>query len=128
MKYSKQRELIFNTVLWSNDHPTAEMVYNVVRKEIPNISLGTVYRNLNQLVEHNMLKKVFMPGESDRFDKTLEHHNHVYCEQCHQVFDIPVSNLAKINQAIEHEIGFRILSHDIIFKGVCKDCAKREYN
>ena len=122
MKYSRQRELVLNSVLWSNEHPTAEMIYENVRKEIPNISLGTVYRNLNQLVKHGMIRKVLLPGESDRFDKTLEHHNHVYCKKCHQLFDISSFNVEKINQTIERETGFQLLSHDIIFQGICKQC------
>ena len=122
MKYSRQRNLVLNTVLWSNEHPTAEVIYEVCRKEIPNISLGTVYRNLNQLVEFGMIKKINMPDESDRFDKTLEKHNHMYCEKCKQLFDIPLANLEKINQVIEKEMGFQILSHDVVFKGICKNC------
>ena len=122
MKYSKQREAVLNAVLWSNGHPNAETVYENVRKEIPHISLGTVYRNLNLLVEKGMIKKIYMPSQSDRFDKELEHHDHIYCEGCHQLFDISTSNLNEINQIVEKETGFQILSHDIVFQGLCKNC------
>lgn len=122
MKYSKQREAVLNAVLWSTEHPTAEMVYETVKKEIPNISLGTVYRNLNQLVEKGMIKLVVLPNEGNRFDKTLEHHDHVYCQSCKNLFDIPSSNLMQINHAIEKETGFQILSQNIIFEGICKNC------
>mgnify|MGYP002539733036 CR=1 FL=1 len=126
MKYSKQREAVLNTVLWSNEHPNAEMVYEKVRKEIPNISLGTVYRNLNKLAELGTIKKIYMPTQSDRFDKTLEHHDHMYCEKCHQLFDISMSNLNEINQIVEDNTGFQILSHDIVFQGICRNCRQNK--
>lgn len=126
MRYSKQREAVLNAVLWSLDHPTAEMIYEKVKKEIPNISLGTVYRNLNTLVEKGMIKQVLLPNEGSRFDKTLEDHNHFYCEKCKGLFDIPQSNLNQINKAIEEETGFQIYSQNIIFEGICKNCRKKE--
>lgn len=125
MKYSKQREAVLNTVLWSMDHPTAEMIYQRVQKEIPNISLGTVYRNLNQLVENEMIKFVVLPNEGNRFDKTLENHDHMYCQKCKSLFDVPSSNLLQINHAIEKETGFQIMSQNIIFEGICKNCREK---
>ena len=124
MKYSRQREAILNSVLWSLDHPTAEMVYDYVKKDIPNISLSTVYRNLNVLCEAGQIKKVNMPNHSERFDKTLEHHNHVYCAKCHHLFDIPSSNNESINKLVEKETGFHIMTYDIVFQGICNSCKK----
>ena len=121
MKYSKQRDAVLNGVLWI-DHPTASMVYESVRKTIPNISLSTVYRNLNLLVELGQIKKVELPNHCERFDKTLEHHNHLFCTSCHQLFDIPSSNNNIINNLIEKETGFQIMTNDIIFRGTCKNC------
>ena len=68
MRYSKQRELILNTVLQNKIHPTADDVYKLLRDEYPGLSLGTVYRNLNFLAEHDMLKKINVPNGSDCFD------------------------------------------------------------
>ena len=126
MKYSKQREAILQAILWSNEHPTAEMVYQAVRKEIPNISLGTVYRNLNLLVEQGMIKQVLLPNEGNRFEKTLESHDHVYCQKCKSLFDIPSSNLENINKRVERETGFQIMSQNIIFEGICKNCRQEK--
>ena len=64
MRYSKQRELIFNTVLQNKIHPTADFVYNKLKLDYPELSLGTVYRNLNFLAEHNMLLKIIVPNGS----------------------------------------------------------------
>lgn len=122
MKYSKQREFILNTVKSSCKHPTADMVYEEVRKEIPNISLGTVYRNLNYLVENGEIKKITMPNASDRFDKTLENHYHLSCVVCHMIYDIDHKKLKNIDHMVEEESGHKVLFHDIVFVGICKDC------
>ena len=79
MNYSKQRELVFQTVLQNPIHPTADAVYEQVRRENPKISLGTVYRNLNFLSEMGMLRKISMPVGSDRFDGRLDEHYHMAC-------------------------------------------------
>lgn len=122
MKYSRQRETILNSVLWHLDHPTAEAVYMDARKDIPNISLGTVYRDLNDLVEAGQIKRVQIPGSGDCFDKELKEHNHVVCEKCHKIFDVPSSSIESINKLVAENLGFQIMSNDLIFKGICKDC------
>jgi len=125
MKYSRQREAILNSVLWHLDHPTAEMVYKDVRKDIPNISLGTVYRDLNDLCESGQIKRVELPGNGDRYDKNLEHHNHVICEKCHKLYDVPTSSIEAMNKLVASSMGFEILSSDLVFKGICKDCRNK---
>ena len=71
MRYSKQRELVMQTVQQLCDHPTAEEIYDKAAQECPNLSLGTVYRNLNSLVEAGRVRRVSIPGKADRFDHTL---------------------------------------------------------
>jgi len=71
MRYSKQRELVMQTVERLCDHPTAEEIYDKAAQECPNLSLGTVYRNLNSLVEAGRVRRVSIPGKADRFDHTL---------------------------------------------------------
>ena len=82
MRYSKQRELVMQTVQQLCDHPTAEEIYDKAAQECPNLSLGTVYRNLNSLVEAGRVRRVSIPGKADRFDHTLPWH----LEHC---LDIP---------------------------------------
>lgn len=124
MKYSKQRDAILENVLSRCDHPTADMVYEEVRKELPNISLGTVYRNLNMLVEIGKIRKIIMPGVSDRFDKTLESHYHLYCKNCNVIDDVILPNITEIDKLVEKHTGHKIVSHDIVFTGICKKCQK----
>ena len=82
MRYSKQRELVMQTVERLCDHPTAEEIYDKAAQECPNLSLGTVYRNLNSLVEAGRVRRVSIPGKADRFDHTLPWHSHLYCTVC----------------------------------------------
>ena len=88
MKYSRQRESILNALNEKLDHPTAEMVYNCVKQEQPNISLGTVYRNLNQLVEQGTLRRIATPVSGDRFDIRVDPHAHLLCTCCGRVLDL----------------------------------------
>ena len=122
MKYSKQRDIILKNILERCDHPTASMVYQDVQKQIPNISLGTVYRNLTVLVNMGKIHKIVMPGMSDRFDRTLKSHSHFYCRSCGNLYDIMLENIEDIDALVSNYTGHKIVSHDIVFTGVCKDC------
>lgn len=124
MKYSKQREVILETVRRSCEHPTADMVYQEVKNELPNISLGTVYRNLNQLADSGEIRKITMDQGGDRYDKTLENHYHMYCQECGRVFDIPGDKFCDMNETISNITGHQILRHVILFLGICEECLK----
>jgi Fur family peroxide stress response transcriptional regulator len=124
MKHSNQRDTILENVLERTDHPTADMVYEEVRKKLPNISLGTVYRNLNMLVELGQIRKIIMPVVSDRFDKTLENHYHLYCKNCNSIHDVMLPNITDIDMIVEKDTGYKNVSHDIVFTGICKKCQK----
>ncbi len=126
MKYSRQREVILEEVKFRYDHPTADMIYHSVLEKIPNISLGTVYRNLNQLVEHGLIRKILIPDDSDRFDFNLKNHQHLYCTCCKQVFDIESNVLKGIDKVIEKETNYIILSHEIVFTGICEACNRKK--
>ena len=88
MRYSKQRELVMQQVEALQDHPTAEEIYENAVKQCPGLSLGTVYRNLNSLVEAGRIRRVPIPGQADRFDHTLRWHSHLYCTECGEVSDV----------------------------------------
>ena len=124
MNYSYQREKIAEFVLNSYNHPTAEEVYENVRKELPNISLGTVYRNLNQLSEKSKIKKISMPNHCDRFDKTLIEHFHIYCIKCDKLEDVDYDINDNIYRNIEKDKNYKILSCNLVFEGICNDCIK----
>ena len=125
MKYSRQRELILETVRRSNDHPTADTIYTRVRAQDPKVSLGTVYRNLNLLCENGQLLKVPIPGTSDRFDHTLGHHAHAYCEVCGSVTDVLPQALPMLQAALKDGCGFQVRQMNLVLEGICPECQKK---
>ena len=82
MKYSKQRELVLQTLQQNVVHPTADYIYAVLHKEYPSISLATVYRNLNQLAEMNVIRKIVGLDASTRYDHNTHKHYHFICSKC----------------------------------------------
>lgn len=122
MKFSKQRELILNAVKDNTVHPTADFIYDYLKKDNPNLSLGTVYRNLSQLVNHGYIKKVSMPGLPDRFDANVIEHNHMICDVCGNIQDIHSDILKNIPSAISNELDIEITSCTVILHGICKNC------
>ena len=121
MKFSRQREMILNEVINSNAHLTADNIYENLRKENPNLSLGTVYRNLTQLEEHGFIKKLNIPGDPVRYDGNLEEHSHFICESCGCIIDID-SDLVNLSESFLKESGITVQSCHVIFKGICEDC------
>ncbi len=125
LKYSDRRECIYNRIKNSYDHPTVETIYMDVRKQIPNISLGTVYRNLNQLVEIGYIRKISNIGNEAHYDK-IEPHDHMYCFKCKKIIDLKIDMFYGLEQTFEQTSGNRILSHELLFTGICKQCRKKE--
>ena len=125
MKYSNRRTCIYERIANSYDHPTVEMVYEDVRKSIPNISLGTVYRNLNQLVENGYIRKLTNLDNNVHFDRT-DIHDHMRCLNCGSIIDLEVNMLPEIEQYVENKSGNKILSHELLLTGICKKCRKKE--
>lgn len=129
MKYSRQRAAILSFLRSRRDHPTAELVYSNVKEEFPNISLGTVYRNLNQLAEAGLIAKHSFGGVGiDHFDYNTSPHYHFVCSCCSAVIDLPVDH--RVFSAIDAEAARNfdglIQEHRLYFCGVCKDCLDRE--
>lgn len=122
MRYSHQRERIFRAVMESCEHPTANMVYEQLKTDMPRLSLGTVYRNLNQLADAGRLKKIPLADGSCRFDKTREAHSHIVCELCGTVADVHLPSFQALEQTIETETDFILRSYDVVLRGVCKRC------
>lgn len=112
-----QKSVILDCVLSSCIHPTAEQIYNEAKQNIPSLSLGTVYRVLNDLVKEGKVLLVAVPGLPDRFDKTLRSHAHFICLGCGRVIDIEKSAEAVIPDGVG-----RIEQEVFVLKGLCSDC------
>lgn len=119
MRNTKQRIRILEFINNVYTHPTANEVYERVRETIPNISLGTVYRLLNKLVEEGCIKRIKMPDNIDRFDKINDFHAHFLCQKCNNVFDL--NNFNNFIFDIKNHI---VIDYEINLKGICQDCKK----
>lgn len=126
MNYSKQRELILNTLKENVVHPTAEYLYGKIKEKDPKISLATLYRNLNQLSDNGIIKKIDGLEPSSHFDHNTHEHYHFICEKCKRVFDISADIAPDLIKKTENSTGFEIQSHDIVFTGLCKECKSRQ--
>lgn len=127
MNYSRQREMILQTVLQNPIHPTADQVYEQVRQEDPKISLGTVYRNLNFLAEMGKIRKISMPVGSDRFDGRLDEHYHAVCGGCGRVFDVEWEALDQLDSRMLEE-GFEVHKRHLLLTGLCRNCRDNSRN
>ena len=121
-KYSRQRELIYKTVMENKVHPTAEFVYNYLKKDNPQLSLGTVYRNLQQLSDNGEISRLSIPNQPDRFDGIIEEHYHAVCEKCGKIYDIHINEMPEVDKLVAEKTGLDITGHEIIFKTICPMC------
>ncbi|QSX06748.1 transcriptional repressor [Sedimentibacter sp. zth1] len=117
-----QGQLVLDAVKQLANHPTAEDVYNYVVQLHPNISKGTVYRNLNSLSEDGLLLKISVPDAADRFDQTTHMHYHIKCMNCGKFEDVELEYMSGIDDKVSKATKYNILGHDIVFKGVCSEC------
>lgn len=119
-----QRSLVLEAVKELQCHVTADEVYNEIVKKYPDISRGTVYRNLNLLSDMGEIRKVEIPGGADRYDHLCYKHYHAKCVKCGQIFDVDMEVMADLEKQIKDTRGFEFTGHDIIFKGICFECKK----
>lgn len=126
MKYSKQREAIVNYLRSTHSHPSADDIYMEVRKTHPNISLGTIYRNLAQLTQNGVIIKLETGSGKDHYDGFTHKHYHFVCSCCDRVFDINIPEVQNIDKYAEQASGFKVENHTIMFYGQCNDCMNNQ--
>lgn len=122
LKYSRQRESIKAYLMTRQDHPTADAVYTAIREEFPNISLGTVYRNLNLLVELGEAQKLTCGDGKDHFDADVSPHYHFVCQHCSAVIDLMLEPLQEVTERAQASFDGQIHSHVTYFYGICPNC------
>lgn len=123
-RFSHQRERIYQAVRDSGEHPTAEMVYQSLKPEMPRLSLGTVYRNLHQMAQEGRLTEI--QGAVVRFDGCTAPHTHLRCLRCGGVFDLKEITYDRTLDVLAARQGVRILGHALLFTGICSACADKE--
>lgn len=119
MRKSRQRDAILDYIKGSTEHPTADMVYEVVKQSIPNISLGTVYRNLNQLVDEGFITVVETSDKKVHYEGNLNEHIHLLCKNCYNITDVFMKSQMP---DVYKETGFLIQSQKTVYYGICRNC------
>ena len=126
-RFSHQREQIYEAVCATDTHPTAEMVYERLKPEMPRLSLGTVYRNLSLFQQQGMIQSVGVVNGQERFDGVATPHSHFICRSCGAVMDLHRIKLdSAIDRSVAEEYGLAVERHELTFYGCCQACAAKE--
>jgi Fur family ferric uptake transcriptional regulator len=122
MRITAQRQIIFEELEKVTSHPTANDVYDMVRKRLPHIGLGTIYRNLELMAESGIIRKLDLGGSQKRFDAKTIPHYHILCAACGRIEDVHISPPPLLNTLAAETSGYQITGHSIEFTGYCRDC------
>ncbi|RUM59899.1 MAG: transcriptional repressor [Persephonella sp.] len=118
-----QRQIILNILKMTDTHPTAEWIYERAKSYIPNLSLGTVYRNLKVLKEEGKILEI-TDGKLTRFDGRTDNHYHFKCVKCGNIYDVEYNDI-EIKESLKKK-GFKPLSYQLVITGICKNCKKEK--
>ena len=126
MRLTKQRKLILDKLKKTGFHPTAIEIYDEVRKQLPTISLGTVYRNLEILCRQGSIRKIESCGDQKRFDANSENHLHIICSSCGRIQDVENQPEIDVSNLIDIDTEFSIIEVRLELLGLCPDCCARQ--
>ena len=126
MRMTRQRAVILEELRNSEAHPSADELYQLVRKRLPRISLGTVYRNLEILAELGKIQKLELSGALKRYDGHPNRHYHIRCVRCDMVVDAPIAPLNQLEDELYNTTVFEIIGHNLEFTGLCPACSKEQ--
>lgn len=122
---TRQRKVILEELLKQNAHPSADEIYQMVRRRMPRISLGTVYRNLEILAQMGKIQKLELSGALKRYDWNTNKHYHIRCVRCDRVDDAPIAPLNQLENDLYGATVFEIIGHNLEFTGLCPECSKK---
>jgi len=123
LRITHQRDVILDELRAVKTHPTADELYEQVRRRLPRVSLATVYRNLEWLSEQGLARKIEVGGRQKRFDGDISEHYHVRCQKCGRVADVEMDVLENVESRIAQCCGFTVTGHRIEFTGLCPECS-----
>ncbi|MDX9800586.1 MAG: transcriptional repressor [Spirochaetia bacterium] len=121
-KKSRQRDKVLEILQSTDTHPTADWIYKIAKKDIKNLSLGTVYRNLNILVDQGLAKRLDFGSTYDHYDAVVDNHYHLICEKCGSIIDLEMEPDENLVKAASEKTSFKISDHRVEFFGLCKKC------
>lgn len=119
---TRQRRIILEQLQSCGGHPTADEVFERVRKHLPHISLATVYRNLETMSRLELLNKIESAGRQMRFDADAQDHDHIMCVQCGRVEDVPRTEGEDLEFWAGQATNFEVTGHRMMYRGICPDC------
>ena len=125
-RYSKKRAAIIDALRASDAHPSAEMLYQKLKEQFPDLSLGTVYRNLSQLKQDGDIACIATVAGQERYDATTAAHTHFICRRCHRVVDfweIECSGCYAAEAARRYDV--TVESQELLLRGLCTDCKEK---
>ena len=122
IRHSAQRDRIYAYLTASKEHPSAEMIYSALKPELPELSLGTVYRNLKLLEQLGMIQKVTSYNGNERYDAICENHVHFICQQCGSITDIFTVDTDKMLNGISLGEGYDLSNLSLMLTGICPHC------
>ncbi|MFC1551362.1 transcriptional repressor [Candidatus Latescibacterota bacterium] len=122
-RMTRQREIILQELRKVTTHPSADVIYLMVRKVLPKISIGTVYRNLELLFQKGYVAKIEISGNQMRFDGNPQKHHHISCVECSRIDDVGKDVVKRIEFDSDRICDFNVIGHTLHFKGICKQCS-----
>lgn len=125
LRMTRQRQVILEELRKVKTHPSADEIYEKVKRRLPRISLGTVYRNLEILTQLGEIQHVEIGGAMKRFDGNPEIHYHIRCLRCNRIDDVEISPLKQVEAALKGSTDYQITGHRLEFVGLCRKCAKK---
>ncbi len=128
LRNSRQRTRMIEILQATDTHPTADKIYEKLKKEFPKLSLGTVYRNLSVLVDQGLVRKIHFGSTFDRFEANMNQHYHLICEKCKSIIDFTMPIYDDLNKKAAQLTSFSVKRHIIEFYGICQGCSKSRKN
>lgn len=125
-RHTIQCAMVLEAVNKLKCHATADEIYSMLAKDHPTLSRATVYRNLQRLCESGEIRRIEVPEGADCFDHVAANHYHVKCTSCGRVFDVDMDYMKDLEKSIRDTHGFVFTGHDIVFKGICPECRKKQ--
>ena len=121
-RITKQRKAIFQALEGDTTHPTADEIYQRVKRDLPSISLATVYRNLKLLADSGLILEISTPDGPNRYDPQTPRHYHLLCQRCERVDDVELPVQRTLERRLEASTQYEVHTHELIFYGVCPSC------
>lgn len=124
-RLTRQRQVVLEELASVDTHPRADQIYQMVRRRIPNVSFGTIYRNLKTLEELGLISEIQYGTRSSRFDANVASHHHFVCSKCEKIIDVDTVNMPDFGSTELKQMGFEVQEFQLQLIGLCPSCRKK---